>query len=311
MGYYHLFGWLVKSELALPGLEEVTADRVPDVVIERGDLTANWQRAGSKDWFAVESPSSVLFSIEDAGIYRVEDGNHITVSAFPDADSNALHLYLLGSCLGALLLERRIYPLHGSAVVIDGRAYVIVGESGAGKSTLAMAFAQLGYSLLTDDIAAVSLAHEAQPMIIPSYPQQKVWQETLDAFGDSSAGLRPLYLRDTKYYRPMRACFASHATPLAGVIELVKTKNPQPSLIAIPKMKGLELLFQHTYRNMFIPQMKLMAWHFQESVQLARQITIHRLERPARGAFTAAQLAFLILHDVAGKQEMISQSFGE
>ena len=59
---------------------------------------------------------------------------------------------------GALLMQRKILPLHGSAVAIDGKAYAIVGDSGAGKSTLASAFLNKGYQLLSDDVIAVSLS---------------------------------------------------------------------------------------------------------------------------------------------------------
>ena len=38
--------------------------------------------------------------------------------------------------MGALLMQRKILPLHGSAIAIDGKAYAFVGDSGAGKSTL-------------------------------------------------------------------------------------------------------------------------------------------------------------------------------
>src|SRR4029079_11072076 len=41
--------------------------------------------------------------------------------------------------------------LHGSAVVIDGRAIAFLGPSRRGKSTLAAGFAKAGYPFLTDD----------------------------------------------------------------------------------------------------------------------------------------------------------------
>ena len=50
----------------------------------------------------------------------------------------------LGTCMGALLMQRKIFPFHGSAIAINGKAYAIVGDSGAGKSTLASAFLKKG-----------------------------------------------------------------------------------------------------------------------------------------------------------------------
>ena len=62
--------------------------------------------------------------------------------------------------MGAILMQRRLLPLHGSAIAINGKAYAIVGDSGAGKSTLASAFLNKGYQLISDDVIAVSLSQE-------------------------------------------------------------------------------------------------------------------------------------------------------
>src|SRR5260221_13745531 len=43
-------------------------------------------------------------------------------------------------------------PLHGTAVVADGRAIGILGDCAVGKSTLAAAFISRGLRLLTDDV---------------------------------------------------------------------------------------------------------------------------------------------------------------
>ena len=67
-------------------------------------------------------------------------GNRISFSPAAGAEETAVRLYLLGTCMGALLFQRKLLPLHGSAVVINGKAYAFVGDSGAGKSTLAAAF---------------------------------------------------------------------------------------------------------------------------------------------------------------------------
>ena len=62
--------------------------------------------------------------------------------------------------MGAILMQRKVFPLHGSAIAINGKAYAFVGDSGAGKSTLASAFLNKGYQLLSDDVIAVSLSQD-------------------------------------------------------------------------------------------------------------------------------------------------------
>lgn len=49
-----------------------------------------------------------------------------------------------------------LYTLHSSAVTIDGRAVLAIGNSGAGKSTFAARLASSGAGFVTDDMVMVS-----------------------------------------------------------------------------------------------------------------------------------------------------------
>src|SRR5690606_10479084 len=146
-----------------------------DVRIRLADLSRDWSALPDQRHLQVRG-KDVFYLIPGAAIYRVRDGCEIAVSPFEDADPGLVRLYVLGSCMGALLLQRRMLPLHGSALAIDGKAYVIVGPSGAGKSTLAAALAARGQRLISDDISPIRWQEdEALPSVVPSYPQQKLW----------------------------------------------------------------------------------------------------------------------------------------
>ena len=111
--------------------------------------------------------------------------------------------------MGALLIQRKIVPLHGSAIEIDGKAYAVIGESGAGKSTLASAFLSQGYKLLSDDVIAVTFSQNQTPFVIPAYPQQKLWQTSLDQFEMEASNFRPIIEREAKYAIPVSTKFSS------------------------------------------------------------------------------------------------------
>ena len=112
----------------------------------------------------------------ETAIYCIEDGYKITVAPLAGADEEKVRVYLLGTCMGALLMLRNTLPLHGSAVVIDGRAYAFLGDSGVGKSTLAAALVHQGYPLVSDDVIATTAREsDAAPLVMPAYPQQKLW----------------------------------------------------------------------------------------------------------------------------------------
>lgn len=99
-------------------------------------------------------------------------------------------------------MQQQTLPLHGSAIAINGRAYAIVGNSGAGKSTLASAFIQKGYKLISDDVIPVTFSDERIPMVQPTYPQQKLWEESLNEFGLNARKYQPLFEREKNIQCP-------------------------------------------------------------------------------------------------------------
>lgn len=292
---YEAFGLRVASDFRLPELLGLASEQeTADIVIERADLSEEWGCAAVPDRMTFVTENRVMFQIADTATYCIQDGNKIMVSPMVGADEDRVRLYILGSCMGALLFQRRLLPLHGSAVEIGGKAYAIIGESGAGKSTLASAFIQQGYPLVSDDIIAVSLAPDLTPMVTPSYPQQKLWQESLDGFGIESAPYRPIYKRETKFAVPVPDKFHKELLPLAGVFELVKSDKETIQAESIHGLGKLPILYSHTYRNSYINRLGLMEWHLNKTASMASKIDVFRLFRPACG-FTAPQLVSFIL----------------
>jgi hypothetical protein len=238
--------------------------------------------------------NKVKFYVPDTAFFTMENGNKITVATIPGYDEDLIRIYILGTCMGVILLQKKIIPLHGSALVIDGKAYAFVGDSGAGKSTLASAFMKKGYKLLSDDVIGIYFSSLNIPMVVPSYPQQKLWQESLTQFGMSSNGLKPIFDRETKFAVPIQSNFHAETIPLVGVFELVKTDVFEPSVHTVKGLDQLKILNRHTYRNFLIPMLNLNEWHFTTSVKLVNEINMYQISRPKEG-FSAYKLVSLIL----------------
>ncbi|MBW7461585.1 aldolase, partial [Paenibacillus sepulcri] len=175
--------------------------------ISVADLLPLWNAEAAPDEIWVVRGSAVMFHVPDVAIFRIEDGCSIAVSPFPESDPDKIRLYVLGTCMGVLLLQRGILPLHGSAVAIDGKAYAIVGHSGAGKSTLASVLLDRGCRLLSDDVIPVILNEDHMPIVLSSYPQQKLWQNSIDELGIHHTDCKPLFDRELKFAVPVRSGF--------------------------------------------------------------------------------------------------------
>ncbi|TFE22647.1 HPr kinase/phosphorylase [Cohnella luojiensis] len=295
---YKAFGFRVASEMTLPELPELQdigdGKEPADIVITIADLSEEWSRLAlpNRKTFVIEN--RVMFQIADTATYCILNGKSIIVSPMKGADEDRIRLYILGSCMGALLFQRRVLPLHGSAVAIDGKAYAFIGDSGAGKSTLASAFLQRGSPLVSDDVIAVSLSPDQAPWVTPSYPQQKLWQESLDGLGMERTLYRPIFQRENKFTVPVPALFYPEPLPLAGVFELIKSDKDSIQIQKIRNLERLSILYQHTYRNSYISRLGLMEWHLGMTAKMTNKLEVFRLQRPISG-FTAPDLVSLIL----------------
>ncbi|MFC5773371.1 aldolase [Ectobacillus antri] len=297
---YKAFGFVITSEIALPEL--VTANpAAPDISIIIADSKVDSMLI-EKPYYHFVEDDTVRFYIPDVGSFFIAAGKEIIIYPVEGADEGLLRLYVLGTCMGVILMQRRILPLHGSAVVIEGKAYAFIGESGAGKSTLASTLLQRGYQLLSDDVIAISLLGNV-PFVTPSYPQQKLWQDSLQSLKMDSKEYLSIYGREDKYSVPVSS-YVLDQVPLAGIFELDKTDNDEIYFRAMNTLEGLQLSFSHTYRNFLLPRLGLMEWHFQMSASIVNQIDVYQLHRPT-SRFCAEELVAIIINTVKKEHEKV------
>ncbi len=297
---YQAFGFNIVSEIDLPELqEEIVSDLKGKIEISIGDLTEMWSEVSDeKNGPFVVTKEYILFRVEGTGIFLIRDGNSIVVSPLQNEKEDEIRLYILGTCMGALLLQNDIIPLHGSILSIHGKAYGIVGECGAGKSTLARAFLRKGYKLLSDDLIPVTF-HDNAPLVIPSYPYQKLWEESLSEFNMKSEQYNPIVHRETKYSVPIDDLFEQNKLPLAGIFVLNKQEENCIDMIELKSINAIQELFEHTYRNFLIERLGKVNWHFHLSTKILEHVKIYKLFRPT-SRFTANELTEVILKEITG-----------
>lgn len=281
--HYRVFGLHIVSEILLPEL--VAADNPtdePQVGIAIGKVPVSV--AGPVLAYGCQAAKGqFLFKVPEVAGYYVTGGERILVEPAQQAEAHSVRLYLLGTTFGALLMQRGILPLHGSAVVMDGRAVVFTGISGAGKSSLLAAFRKKGYPFLTDDVVAVSLDPDGNALVFPSYPQQKLWRDSTRAVGVEAAVLKPLYTcgdRD-KFAVPAQQGFYRSPAPLAAVYEIEAGSHREVGLQELRGMDKLSALLSHTYRPWLVDGLGLKAEHFRICAGAAGQAAVYLLTRPA------------------------------
>ncbi|MGQ8871407.1 aldolase [Paenibacillus sp. TSA_86.1] len=303
--HYEAYGLLWLSHIPMPELQIAPLDvkTKPDaaeVQIESHDLTELWEKwdVGSDNFVARDG--CLFFRIEDTGLFLMERGQKIVVSPVFGADEKKVRLFILGTCMSVIMMQRGILPLHGSAVVIDGWAYAFVGHSGAGKSTLSAALAAQGYPLLTDDVVALSWDAGGRATVSPGYPQQKLWQPSLEGFGMKQEDYATVHAEITKYAIPVQHYFHQSAVPLAGIYELVPQPDHEPGPVQLQEVSGLErlhLICSHTFRGGLVRRQGLAQWLFETASRLSASVEISRVSRKGSN-FTAFEMVERIIHHI-------------
>lgn len=297
---YKAFGFSIISDIDLPEVPQINekVDSI-DVEISLKDLSVPWRELSDPENAFVIKENLVMFEVPNIAIFSIQEGNKIFVSPLKENEEDQIRLYLLGTCMGAILMQRRILPLHGSAVAINGKAYAFMGNSGAGKSTLASALINQGYNLLSDDVISVSFSKNDIPFVTPSYPHQKLWDDSLERLGMEVGGYRPIYGRESKFSVPISSNYHADPIPLGGIFELVKTENRELEIRPIDNLERFYTLYYNTYQNCFLPNLGLMDWHFHSTAKIIKKVGIYQIKRPVSGT-SPAHLVSKILKIING-----------
>lgn len=136
-----------------------------DWLAERGSV------AEAPAGWAKEGPDDLTVGWARYAEYRLSIAPSACVHAVLDtvSDEESVLCFILSVIPLALPLFG-LEPLHGSAVVCDDEAALLLGAAGAGKSSLAAALGNRGYGCLADDACAIDasgLLWPGPPLVAP------------------------------------------------------------------------------------------------------------------------------------------------
>lgn len=274
---YTVYGLHIDSELELPELTPCRVGKV-DVVVGFGPVPEHLPAIKGSGILFEAAENDFLFKFEGVGRYRVQNGSRITIQADSKALPEDIRLVLLGSSIGALLHQRGILAIHGSAITDGRQTAIFSGPSGVGKSTLAAGLLELGLSVITDDISVITRHGKRGFGVAPGIPHLKLWKDVLDHLNqaDNLAKVRPQL---DKYRKPIP--LADQETPhLSKVVILSPTNKKEYSLSEILGREKFHLLRSNTYRMQFIDKMEQTEVHFRNLSLLVNSIKMCELQRP-------------------------------
>jgi hypothetical protein len=156
-----------------------------------------------------------LLRCESGYGYHYVPGAGVTIERPENADPDEETLWLNGSVYAAIACLNGFYPLHASAVAVNGQVHAFTGPAGAGKSTLVAGLGQRGLPLFCDDTLILDLSDPARLIALPGHKRLKLTDEALGLLG--LPGEQPVGAETGKSYVAPPAGDLREPLPLASL----------------------------------------------------------------------------------------------
>jgi hypothetical protein len=199
--------------------------------------------------------------------------------------------FLVGQLLPLASLLRGLEPLHASAVVVDGRALLLMGASGTGKSSVALHLVARGAAFLADDVAALELRDGA----VVAHPGARLTSVDRHELERLPAATGASWARLGVHEDEVRIVVepsAAGAVPVGGV--LVLTRPTSPGELSIEPVAGWpELLLGGTF-NAYLRAPERLLRQLDVAARLAETVPLRQVTAPegtGAGAVAEAILA--------------------
>jgi hypothetical protein len=291
-GLYQLYGFTLESELDLPEVLAAPTPAPPHARVRIGNVPPDGLPSGRRVGpFVWAAPGVLWLQVPEVARFLVTHGEEIVVDPHEGVDEDSLRVFLLGSALGSLLLQRGMVVLHGNAIGVGDECLVCVGPSGSGKSTLAAEFMRRGFPILADDV--VPLDDECR--VLPGFPRLKLWQDAATRLNLDTKGLRTIRPNLEKFNYPLsESHFGSEPIPLRWLYVLTSRPHGVLKADTVRGMDRLRPLRNNTYRFGFLDGMELRADHLKSCGRLANRAHVSVLTRPEHAAEPEEVVDFLL-----------------
>lgn len=278
---YRAFGMQLESELELPELAPTVSSQDADVRIRFRPINRVALNVGRSTYHY--SPTEQFLHWPEVGSFLIRGTTDIDIEPAPGAGMGLLRLPLLGPVMALLLHQRNLLVLHASAVRINGRLAVFVGDKGAGKSTTTAAAIERGHGLFTDDLLPVSFARFDHPEALPGYPSVKLVLDCSHLFSLQGAQDLAAPVADfPKRIRRMHNAFAE--SPAAPACIYVLNRGKDASIKRCAPDEALRMIMRFAY----VPLFERKPWapdetqrHFSQCASLANRTRVAHLETPS------------------------------
>lgn len=275
---YRAYGLAVSSEIRFDHVPDSDFSGDTDVTIRRGVFSGRCSVPPAT--LRIEaSPGRLLIRGARSATILVTGGDTIMVEPLPNGNHGATRQLILGWALGALLHQRGVLPLHGSALCDGGDCFVFCARSGVGKSTLAASFLNRGFSYLDDNMSVVAF-RGGTPHVTPGIPELRLWEDALPglAFEHRIAGA--IMPDSPKFSIIARRNFRNEEARLRKIFVMKRTRDSVLSFVSLTGGAKFRVLMEQVFCSGFIADSSCRAGLFRIVQELAARVAVVEIRLP-------------------------------
>ena len=292
---YSIYGLALKSSREIKLLIPIKLDKI--------ELNVSWfptqDYSDDSKWVQIITPDlknrkGITFfeSISDSSVkYKVNFKNSFGELCFilentknklsiiypfimPESD---LDSFFVGAILGAVLRLKGVLCLHSSVINIEGKAVLVMGKKRSGKSTTAAYFAKIGYEVIADDLAAISIKNEVF-YVESGYTKIRLRPKSYDFFYlDCQIKTHLVYTDRDSRYVDIENKSKNEPLQIAAIFHLRQIEKSEPKIKEYKQIEKIIHLNGNTFGN-YVIQPNLRKNEFRLLNLIAQDIPVYELE---------------------------------
>jgi len=282
--FYRLFGRVVRSDIALPGLALCAPGRC-DIEIRRsaeppdaaGETVYELLTStGKLNYVLTQGQDGYVWAYPKAGTFYVAADGSLIEWHPASADASDASALLAGPVLGFAMQLGGQLGLHGACLGREGASFGLLAPSGFGKSTLSAILLERECRHLSDDVLAINWRNGV-PFALPGSRQVRLWPDSLGRVSSVTRNSQFVSWLDKRSVDSASlGTVCADALPLKGLFVLNPRLDPVPlSLIRLTGLDALTALIAHTYQGHLLSQEQaLQVAHFDAFQELAKVVPV-------------------------------------
>ncbi len=279
--YYRVYGVNIESKIEVPEFEVIDSNSDIDVKLSFGVVNEEIIDLITQGHRAKYEKQDMWFYIEDVAIFHIYNGDAVTIEPMGDKNNKMIKLYIMGSVMGMILLQRNMVAIHGGGIVIDGKGCIFTGQKGAGKSTITTALRKKGYKFIADDVCSINIGETNT--IHHGFGYQKLCEDAMEKLGYNLNEFEPFRgdLNVNKYIVPAFDEFTKEEVPLEAVFELSVGDVKEVQIEEILGVDKINKLIENVFRiEMLRYAGGIEPVYFKKCLDIAKNTKMYKIIRP-------------------------------